>query len=289
MGSINGRKAMDDKKKPTNQPKPELLPPADMDHKGGPSAAQLARKASKQSRDHADLQTLCSLALESDGLDVSYFKRLTLREEAFVTALTSTCWGNPRQAKRVAGYSDTTMSSRILEKPHIQAAIREVFRCAGVSQGELMASLVSQMRVTQEDFWSVDDDGRIDYNLKEAYQKGRFKNIKRLKLKRIWKPHPNPLEGGEVLYEEVDLELHSPDAARKQLLDLMRFTGSQRRELSFTETKESTNQATIDVRKLTPDLLKAIQGAMDETGCVDVGKLNPEQLIAYTEAVTRGI
>ena len=269
---------------------PELLPPEGEAVAGRfseePGASDRVRSASGRARSRADWPSLVRSAMLSDGLDVAELEGLTLQQQLFVLEYTGECWGNATQAARCAGYRDGSSisgtASDLLGKESIQAAIRAVLRVAGVSSSELMASLVSQMRGTLEDFYKLSGDGEeVVSDLAGAYRRGRFRNLKRMKVKRTIKPDME--RGGVLIDEEIDLELRDPGAARKQLLDVLRMTGRDRRELSLQDTNQRA-EVRVDLGRLSRAALLEIHAATGAGGVVDMDALSSDALLEYLEA-----
>ena len=86
-----------------------------------------------------------------------------------------------------------------------------------------------------------------------------------------------------MIDEEIDLELRDPGAARKQLLDVLRMTGRDRRELSLQDTNQRA-EVRVDLGRLSRAALLEIHAATGAGGVVDMDALSSDALLEYLEA-----
>ena len=138
--------------------------------------------------------------------------RLTAKQKIFIESYLAN-GNNGKKAAESAGYAKghgaETEASRLLRNAEIQERINARIAEAGVQANEVIGVLVSHMRA---DIAEIMPDNPVVKRAKEA---GVSHWIKRLTIKEYW----DKSKGAVV--QETSVELHSSQAAAKQLCSIM--------------------------------------------------------------------
>lgn len=172
---------------------------------------------------------------------------LTLKERRFAKAYVGPAAGNATKAAALAGYNAENRNSlavtahHVLRKPNVQRAIARRLNRRGGGPAETRAGIVELARVNMADFVTVDEAGKVQLDLKRAYDAAALGAVKKVTVR------PTP-DGQQVTIETYN--------RLEALATMAKIHGT------LKDTHQHQHSGSIDLRNLTEHELEQLENIL---------------------------